>query len=60
MFLCICCKAERQINVLTKLHSVLDEQDRLAIVWHNTLVWHFCGIKCSQKMKKIQEIKICL
>ncbi len=59
----ICCKATRQINVLSKLHSVLDQESRLAIYRNFILsnfnycpvVWHFCGIKRSQKMTKMHR-----
>ncbi len=56
----ICCRAARQINVLSKLPSVLDQEALLSIyrtfILSNfnycPVVWHLCGIKCSQKMEK--------
>ncbi len=66
----ICCKAARQINVLSKLHSVLDQEAQLVICRNFILsnfndcpvVWHFRGIKCSQKIEKNSRkgFNICL
>ncbi len=59
----ICRKAARQVNVLKRLHKSLTMETRLIIyrsfILSNfnycPLVWHFCGIKNTRKMEKIQE-----
>ncbi len=59
----VCCKVARQINVLTKLHSVLDREAVIAIysnfMFSNfnyfPVVWYFWGIQCSQTMQRPEE-----
>ncbi len=56
-----------QMNVLTELHSVLDQEAHMAIYRnviisncnYRPVVWDFCGIQCSQIFNKIiKDIKI--
>ncbi len=63
----ICCKAARHINVLIKLHSVLEAHEAnmaihgnflLSNFKHCPVVRHFCVIKSSPKMLKIQEMTL--
>ena len=59
----ICRSAARQLNVLKRLHNVLDQKSKLAIyksfILSNfnycSVVWHFCGVANSKKIEKIQE-----
>ena len=59
----ICRKAARQLNVLRRLSSLLDQESRMAIFRafivsnfnYCPLVWHFCGKTNTSKMEKLQE-----
>ncbi len=59
----ICRKAGKQLCVLRRLSSTLDQECKLLI--YNTFIfsnfnycssiWHFCNVTCSKKIEKIQE-----
>ena len=59
----ICRKAARQLNVLRRLSSLLDQESRMAIFRafivsnfnYCPLVWHFCGKRNTSKIEKLQE-----
>ena len=57
----ICRKAARQLNVLRRLSSLLDQESRIfrAFIVSNfnycPLVWHFCGKRNTSKIEKLQE-----
>ena len=59
----ICRKAARQLNVLRRLSSLLDQESRMAIFRafivsnfnYCPLVWHLCGKRNTSKIEKLQE-----
>ena len=57
----ICRKVARQLNVLRRLSSLLDQDSRMAIFRafivsnYCPLVWHFCGKRNTSKIEKLQE-----
>ena len=59
----LCKTATRQLNVLCRLSSLLDEKTK-SIIYRTyilsnfnycPLVWHFCGTTNKNKMEKIQK-----
>ncbi len=62
MFLNICCKAVQQLHVLTNQEARMESYSKFSLSNFNNfpVVWHVCGIQCSQKIEQFKSIKICL